>query len=309
MADDVHFRDLEDLKVPSRKLWLILLAVIIVGAGLYRYFSTRTPGEKNDPVSVEEVVSGESGEQFAAFEDVSAFLIAARQMETDDELVLARNKYWEALAKNVRIKTRREIEARLGALNVAIADSPRRAPEKVEYVVKSGDSLKVIARKHGTTVELLQRSNEIMDPNRIMAGDRLRVMAGKFSIEVSKARNDLLVLMNGKYFKRYGVATGKYERTPSGTFEIREKTVEPTWWRPDGKSFAFGEKENILGTRWMRILPTGDTPPARGYGIHGTRDETTIGQSVSAGCIRMRNKDVEELYDLVPEGTPVTITE
>ena len=309
MADDVHLRDLEDLKVPSRKPWLILLAVIVVGAGLYRYFSTRTPGEKGEPLSVEEVVSGESEVPAGVFEDVGSLMAEARQMEADDELVLAREKYWEALAKKVRLKTRGELEARLGALNVAIDDSPRRAPEKVEYVVKPGDSLKVIARKHGTTVELLQRSNEIMDPNRIMAGDRLRVMSGKFAVEVSKTRNDLLVLMDGKFYKRYRVATGKYERTPSGTFEIQEKTVEPTWWRPDGKSFAFGEEENILGTRWMRILPTGDTPPARGYGIHGTWDETTLGQSVSAGCIRMRNKDVEELYDLLPEGTPVTITD
>ena len=71
----------------------------------------------------------------------------------------------------------------------------------------------------------------------------------------------------------------------------------------------FGDKENILGTRWMSLTATGETPPARGYGIHGTWEPATLGKQSSAGCIRMRNSDVEELFMLVPEGTPVTIVE
>ena len=47
--------------------------------------------------------------------------------------------------------------------------------------------------------------------------------------------------------------------------------------------------------------------PLLGYGIHGTPDETTVSRSLSNGCVRMRNKDVEKLYVLVPSGVPVTI--
>jgi lipoprotein-anchoring transpeptidase ErfK/SrfK len=59
----------------------------------------------------------------------------------------------------------------------------------------------------------------------------------------------------------------------------------------------------------MTLRATGSTPDVRGYGIHGTWDESTIGKSESAGCIRMKNRDVEELYVLLPPGTPVTIGE
>ena len=43
------------------------------------------------------------------------------------------------------------------------------------------------------------------------------------------------------------------------------------------------------------------------YGIHGTTKENTIGRSASHGCIRMYNRHIKELYDIVQVGTPVII--
>jgi len=55
----------------------------------------------------------------------------------------------------------------------------------------------------------------------------------------------------------------------------------------------------VLGTRRLEL---GD-----GYGIHGTDHPETVGQSVSHGCVRMRNEDIERLYPMVAIGTPVYI--
>jgi len=57
--------------------------------------------------------------------------------------------------------------------------------------------------------------------------------------------------------------------------------------------------QGVLGTRRLDL---GD-----GYGIHGTDDPQSIGRSVSHGCVRMRNSDIEQLYPMVPVGTPVYI--
>jgi hypothetical protein len=57
--------------------------------------------------------------------------------------------------------------------------------------------------------------------------------------------------------------------------------------------------KGVLGTRRLVL---GD-----GYGIHGTNAPETIGRSVSHGCVRLRNEDIEQLYDMVPVGTPVYI--
>jgi hypothetical protein len=56
---------------------------------------------------------------------------------------------------------------------------------------------------------------------------------------------------------------------------------------------------DVLGTHRLYL---GD-----GYGLHGTNNPASIGQSVSHGCIRLRNEDIAQLYEMVPLGTPVFI--
>ncbi|MBA3644585.1 MAG: L,D-transpeptidase family protein [Gemmatimonadaceae bacterium] len=59
--------------------------------------------------------------------------------------------------------------------------------------------------------------------------------------------------------------------------------------------------------RYMGVLGTRRLELGNGYGIHGTDHPESIGQSVSHGCVRMRNGDIEKLYPMVPVGTPVYI--
>ena len=94
--------------------------------------------------------------------------------------------------------------------------------------------------------------------------------------------------------------------TPPGAYYVRSKAVNPTWRNP-GSAWARGMPayigpgpRNPLGTRALRL--------DRGaLVIHGTPQPWTIGQRASHGCIRMRRDDIEKLYDLVPEQTPVFI--
>ena len=59
-------------------------------------------------------------------------------------------------------------------------------------------------------------------------------------------------------------------------------------------------KDNPLGTRWMGLS-------LKGYGIHGTNVQSSVGKAVSHGCFRMRKQDVEELYTLVHVGDTVMV--
>jgi hypothetical protein len=59
--------------------------------------------------------------------------------------------------------------------------------------------------------------------------------------------------------------------------------------------------------RYMGVLGTRRLELGDGYGIHGTDHPESIGQSVSHGCVRMRNEDIEKLYPMVQVGTPVYI--
>ena len=234
--------------------------------------------------------------------DANALLAAGKKDK-------ARQQFLAALGASPDEPLRLKIEEALGPLNVELIRRPWPMAEKQDIVVQEGDSIKALARKFGTTVELIVKGNELKRPDVIRPGQHLKVFSGKMEIKVNKARNDLLLTSNGTFFKRYGVGTGRYDKTPVGTFVIVERIPEPPWWRDDGRTVPFGDKENILGTRWMAIKATGTTPELKGYGIHGTWDTNSIGKAESAGCIRLRNEDVEELFELVPIGTPVVIEE
>lgn len=203
---------------------------------------------------------------------------------------------------------RPEIEARLGAVNVAIATTAVPSPGKVEHTIASGDSLGKIAGKYVCPVTLIQAINGLKGTN-IRAGSKLVILDHpKFEITVSRKTNTLLLTLNGEFFKRYNVCTGANGKTPLGTFEITEKEENPTWY-PDGKApISPGQPGNILGTRWMRIDATGSTARIRGLGIHGTTDPASIGTSASDGCIRMHNADVEEIFRMIPLNPHVPVT-
>ena len=187
----------------------------------------------------------------------------------------------------------------LGAIDTKILFTAASAPEKVDYTIVAGDSLGKLAQKFSTTTDLIKKSNNLTR-DMIRLGDRLRIYQGHFAVTVSKATNELRLTDNGKFFKRYRVGTGEYSKTPVGDFKIITRLANPPWWRADGKTIPFGDPDNILGTHWLGLNVTG-------YGIHGTWDTNSIGKQATAGCIRLLNDDVAELYTILPVGSPVGI--
>ncbi|MGE5598752.1 MAG: L,D-transpeptidase family protein [Bacteroidota bacterium] len=111
--------------------------------------------------------------------------------------------------------------------------------------------------------------------------------ASRLTIVVDVYYASLFVLDQGKIIAVFPVALGKIGTpTPVGSFRIKHKAQ----W---GGGF---------GSRWMGLdVPWGV------YGIHGTNRPWSIGGYESHGCIRMFNADVEQLYELVPAGTPVHV--
>jgi lipoprotein-anchoring transpeptidase ErfK/SrfK len=187
----------------------------------------------------------------------------------------------------------------LGAIDAKILFTAASAPEKIDYTIAPGDSLGKLAQKFGTTIDLIKKSNNLTR-DVIRVGDRLRIYQGHFAVTVSKATNELRLTDNGRFFKRYRVGTGEYSKTPVGDFKIITRLANPPWWRADGRTIPFGDPENILGTHWLGLNVTG-------YGIHGTWDTNSIGKQATAGCIRLLNDDVAELYTILPVGSPVGI--
>lgn len=160
------------------------------------------------------------------------------------------------------------------------------------HTVKAGETLNQIAIDYRTPLATIISANPGINPNMIYPGQSI-VIPGfpspntiPYRIEVSINNRHLRLLRNGVLQKQYPIAVGRIlHGTPVGDFIIINKAPNP------GGPF---------GTMWMSLSK-------QHYGIHGTNDPSSIGKAVSRGCIRMFNRDVEELASIVPIGTLVSI--
>ncbi|GGD27046.1 L,D-transpeptidase [Aureimonas glaciei] len=114
---------------------------------------------------------------------------------------------------------------------------------------------------------------------------------------------------------RYGVGIGRDGFSWSGRAVVRYKRKWPTWTPPSEMIARQPELEvyrtgmepglkNPLGARALYLFQNGEDTL---YRLHGTPEYWTIGKAVSSGCVRFMNHDIIDLYNRVPDGTPVVV--
>ena len=180
----------------------------------------------------------------------------------------------------------------------------------------SSNGLRVRARALERAVE-----RRLLDPGRRRAVRvRTVVLHPRVTSAQLAARYPAIIVINRAAFrltlyrhlqlvKSYPIAVGRVGlETPAGLYAIQDKEINPAWHVPNsswagslaGKTIPPGDPANPIKARWLGIYA--------GAGIHGTSEDSSIGTAASHGCIRMHIPDVEELYPLVPLGSPVYIS-
>jgi len=116
---------------------------------------------------------------------------------------------------------------------------------------------------------------------------------------VSIADRRLAVIEDGNVLAYFSVAVGAAASpSPTGEFEIVNRVANPAYYH-DGTVTAASENSPV-GTRWIGLS-------LKGFGIHGTNAPRSIGRAASHGCIRLRNRDVEQLYAMLRVGDLVSV--
>ncbi len=199
--------------------------------------------------------------------------------------------YWEKPRWRSAIKERIEKTA-----NAIYFDSE---PQFLQpYVVKPNDQFAVFARRYNVPWEYLAKLNHV-DPKKIQPGQQLKVIKGPFSAIVELNGFLLTLHAYGYYVRSYRIGIGKDGATPLGKFTVLKKVKDPQYTDPQGQVTDGADPSNPLGTRWLDL--------GNSYGIHGTIAPKSIGKAESRGCLRLRNEDVEEVYDMLAVGSEVTI--
>jgi lipoprotein-anchoring transpeptidase ErfK/SrfK len=231
---------------------------------------------------------------------VNELLADAAKNEAQGDKLKAKQDYDQIMSNYPDYDKIEDVQDKLGSLNIDLLFSPAQMPQTISYEIVPGDSLGKLAKKYNTTPQLIKRANGLKS-DVIRTGEKLRIWTAPFNILVNKSQNVLFLKSGEEVFKIYHVSTGKDNITPVGTFKIATKIEKPVWFRNGGAPIPSESPENELGTRWMGF----DVDPH--YGIHGTLHPESIGQQVTAGCVRLKNADVEELFDIIPVGTQVVI--
>lgn len=242
-----------------------------------------------------------------------ALIEAGKQALTRDDLPAARSYFNEAFAIGIDEATATLVRAeltRIGNMTIFSGRILAGDPLVDRYVVKAGDSLARIAAQNAVTADVLASINDIADKHRIREGQTIKVVKGPFRAVIHKKSYVLDVYLGDTFVKSFRVGLGVDGSTPTGEWRIKNKLENPTYYPPRGGAIvAADDPQNPLGERWIGLEGvSGEAASQERYGIHGTSEPESIGKSVSLGCIRMHNADVELLYAyLVEERSTVTV--
>lgn len=238
---------------------------------------------------------------------------AGKQALTQDDPVSARTYFSEALTADLPEAEVTLLRAELSRIGQLTIFSPRIFPNDpfvFRYIIKTGDTLGKVAKANKISPELIASINSITDPNRIRAGQSIKVIRGPFTADVDTKSYTMGIYLGSTYVKQFPVGLGQDSSTPRGLWRVTTKLMNPTYYPPrGGQIIAADDPDNPLGERWIGLQGiAGEAMGQLRYGVHGTNEPESIGRSQSLGCIRMHNVDVESIYTyLIEKHSTVTV--
>lgn len=188
--------------------------------------------------------------------------------------------------------------------------NPKGAWPAFEMKVEKGDTLTHIARRAAAAhpelaldASFLQRVNGLKTDRELRIGQVLRVPLDRPSAQVHVGARWLLYFLGDEIAWAADVAVGRDgHETITGEFVLGPKDAHPAWTREDGVVVQPDDPEYPLGSRWLPWFRAG-RPTS--FAFHGTNDEPSVGSRASQGCVRLRNADVELLFEILPQGARI----
>lgn len=173
-------------------------------------------------------------------------------------------------------------------------------------VVREGDG---VQGKGGERILMASSSfDETVRPSKSLRVDSLEAeklgLVNRVRLVVDLSDRKVNIYQDNQLKASYPVAVGQEGwQTPTGSFQVLQMQKNPVWRHPITNQIVPPGLNNPLGVRWIGFW----WDERHSIGFHGTNQKEGVGQAISHGCLRMRNQDIEALYELVTIGTSVTI--
>jgi hypothetical protein len=178
------------------------------------------------------------------------------------------------------------------------------------YRTRPGDTIDAIAKKYNVPWQLLAKINGLMPPGASIAdtatkdqplpeGKELKVLKGPFNAVVQLDKRELTLMVQDRYAGRFPIGVGRDIPKLDGEYTVGAKTLNPTYYGPDGINIAPSDPKNPLGGAWIGLTDR--------IGIHGAADPQSIGRDSNRGTICVGDRDLQDLYGILSVGSRVTI--
>lgn len=165
-------------------------------------------------------------------------------------------------------------------------------PAEVELPSNEPSTLQAVSGERFPDLPTLDHLDQLPDP------------IAKIELVIRLRDRKVYVYERDQVKTSFPIAIGRSGwETPTGEYEILQMIKDPSWQNPFNGTVIPAGPDNPLGTRWIGFWTDGQNY----IGFHGTPNENSVGTAASHGCIRMYNRDVVQLFEMVEVGTVVRV--
>lgn len=208
-----------------------------------------------------------------------------------------------------------ELYSHTRQLRRQLADgSWKNAPFAVSYTVRSGDRVINLAKTYHTTGIFIRQANALDDNATIRINQKLFFInaPGGWSITVSRSKQNLQIdrIVDGQAVAFAALRCNFTSRKFPAELVVCQRIAKPVYKDDQGRIFKNGTPGNPYGDyRITMASPGAPNNPILHFSIHDAGDNEALTAVSSDGSITMSPDDIQLLYTLIPEGTPIRFTE
>ncbi|MCA9100246.1 MAG: LysM peptidoglycan-binding domain-containing protein [Pirellulales bacterium] len=168
------------------------------------------------------------------------------------------------------------------------------------YVTREGDTLESVAGQFNVPARLLANVNAVSETDPLPPGTELKVMTGPFAASLDLNSYRLTLWLGDRYAGRFNVGIGSEQPIEPREYVVETKITNPTYY---GSELTIGKDDptNPLGEYWIGL--------GGNVGVHGTIDPHSVGAPAKEGCVRLSERDIEDVFHILSIGSHVIVHE
>lgn len=168
------------------------------------------------------------------------------------------------------------------------------------YMVQAGEQLTDIAQKYNIPWQLLAKINGLSGPEQLQPGQQLKVIRGPFSALIDLSERRMTLMLDRRYAGQFPLDVEPTTSVEEGQWTVNQKLLTPGSVSPMSSSSAVSDQKSIMMT-------SASGGASQIVILRGSNTSTPAATDPAGRVLQLKSKDVDDVYDILSLGSPVTI--